>query len=182
MSMTDSDGVAAWREGFEEWAEYAKPMFPEGKAKEAFATYPWFTTEGEPFTRLAKPAGETRFGLITTGGYSIEGEQEPMRGYPSFDDRQPQIRRIPTDVDRSKLRINHPGYDHKYAEEDINVNLPFDRLGELVENGTIGSLARETLVLMGLQPNVAPLLEETIPEIVAAFKADDVEAALLVPS
>jgi D-proline reductase (dithiol) PrdB len=85
-------------------------------------------------------------------------------------------------VDRSKLRIDHPGYDHRFAREDINVNLPFDRLKELVANGTIGSLSEETLVLMGLQPNVAPLIESTIPEIVAVFEADGVEAALLVPS
>lgn len=180
--MTDIESLAGWQGRFEEWAEYAKPLLPQGKAKEAFAQYPWFTTEGDPFTRLTKPASETRFGLVTTGGYSIEGEQEPMRAFPSFGDEVPQIRRIPTKVDRSRLRINHPGYDHKYAEEDINVNLPFDRLNELVENGTIGSLSDETLVLMGLQPNVAPLIEKTVPEIVAAFKADDVEAALLVPS
>ena len=105
-----------------------------------------------------------------------------MRGYPTFGDEVPQIRRIPTDVDRTKLKINHPGYDHRYAEEDINANLPFDRLQELVADGTIGSLSNETLVLMGLQPNVVPLIRETIPEIIAAFKADDVEAALLVPS
>ena len=174
--MTDT-ASAEWRDRFEQWAEYAKPLLPQGKAKEAFGKYPWFTTEGEPFARLTKPAAETRFGLITTGGYSIDGEQEPMRGYPTFGDEEPQIRRIPTNVDRSKLKINHPGYDHRFAKEDINVNLPFDRLGELVANGAIGSLADETLVLMGLQPNVVPLLEKTIPEIVAAFKADDVEAA-----
>ncbi len=28
-------------------------------------------------------------------------------------------------------------YDHRFAEEDINVNLPFDRLAELVEAGEI---------------------------------------------
>ena len=52
----------------------------------------------------------------------------------------------------------------------------------MVNDGTIGSLSKETLVLMGLQPNVAPLILETIPEIIAALKADHVEAALLVPS
>lgn len=180
--MRDAAGLPAWRERFEKWAEYAKPLLPQGKAQEAFAKYPWFTTAGEPFARLGKPASEARFGLITTGGYSIEGEQEPMRGYPTFGSEVPQIRRIPTDVDSARLRINHPGYDHRFAEEDINVNLPFDRLKELVANGTIGSLSEETLVLMGLQPNVGPLIENTIPEIVAAFKADGVEAALLVPS
>ena len=180
--MSDAAGLEAWRPDYESWADYAKPLFPQGKAKEAFGKYPWYQTATDPFIKLDKPIGEARFGLVTTGGYSIDGEQEPMRGYPSFGDEVPQIRRIPVDVDRSKLVINHPGYDHQYAKEDINANLPFDRLGELVADGTIGSIATETIVLMGLQPNVAPLIEETIPEIVAAFKADDVDAALLVPS
>lgn len=180
--MSDVASLEGWQGKYAEWVEFAKPLLPEGKAKEAFASYPWFQTQGEPFVRLSKPASETRFGLITTGGYSIAGEQEPMRGYPSFGDDIPQIRPIPMSVDRSKLKINHPGYDHKYAKEDINANLPLDRLQELVADGTIGSVAEETLVLMGLQPNVAPLLNSTIPQIVAAFKADDVEAVLLVPS
>ena len=180
--MYDESSLAEWHGRFEEWVEYAKPLLPQGKAKEAFGKYPWFTTEGDPFARMVKPASDTRFGLITTGGYSIEGEQEPMRGYPTFGNEAPQIRVIPTDVDRSRLKINHPGYDHKYAEEDVNANLPFDRLNELVSGGTIGSLSRETLVLMGLQPNVGPLIRETIPEIIRTFKQDGVEAALLVPS
>lgn len=180
--MSDESSIANWQDKFSEWVEFAQPLFGAGKGQEAFAKYPWFTTEGDPFVRLEKPVSEARFGLITTGGYSITGEQEPMRGYPTFGEEVPEIRRIPVDVDRSKLTINHPGYDHKYAEEDINVNLPFDRLSELVSDGTIGSLSPVTLVLMGLQPNAALLIRETVPEIIAAFKADDVEAALLVPS
>ena len=180
--MSDLASIVTWREDYQAWAEWASELFPKGKAKEAFAKYPWFTTEGDPFAQLSKPVSETRFGLLTTGGYSIDGEQEPMRGYPSFGDEVPQIRPIPLDVDRSKLKINHPGYDHKYANEDRNANLPFDRLNELVADGTIGSLAEETLVLMGLQPNVEPLLTHTFPEIVDNFRNQGVEAALLVPS
>ena len=180
--MTDAASLESWQGLFKEWVENTQSLFSTGKAHEAFGQYPWFSTEGDPFTKLEKPASDTRFGLVTTGGYSIDGEQEPMRGYPTFDDSVPQIRRIPLDVDRTKLKINHPGYDHKYALEDVNCNLPLDRLNELVADGTMGSLSSETLVLMGLQPNVAPLINETIPEIIAAFKADDAEAALLVPS
>jgi D-proline reductase (dithiol) PrdB len=180
--MSDLANIATWRERYQAWTEWAPELFPQGKAKEAFAKYPWFTTEGDPFLRLSRPVAETRFGLLTTGGYSIEGEQEPMRGFPSFGDEIPQIRPIPLDVDRSKLKINHPGYDHKYAKEDTNANLPFDRLNELVADGTIGSVAEETLVLMGLQPNVEPLLTHTLPEIIENFHNQGVEAALLVPS
>jgi len=180
--MTDSVNLAAWRPKFEDWTQFAKPLIREGKGKEAFTQYPWFTTEGEPFTRLEKPASQTRFGLITTGGYSIDGEQEPMDGRPNFRGEAPQIRRIPLSVDRTKLVIHHRGYDHRFAKEDYNANLPLDRLRELVTDGVIGSVAEETVVLMGLQPDVAPLLQVTIPEIIAAFQLDGVEAALLVPS
>ena len=181
-SVVDAPSLKDWKIKYEEWTGIAVPLFKEGKAKEAMAQYPWFTTQGEPFTKLNKPLSEARVGLVTTGGYSIEGEQEPMRAYPTFGDEVPQVRRIPVDVDRSRLRIDHPGYDHKYAEEDMNANLPFDRLNELVEEGVIGSLSSETVMLMGLQPNVEPLIEQAIPEIVGAFQRDEVDLVLLVPS
>ena len=180
--MSDQASVEQWQGKFGKWVEFAQPLFAEGKGKDAFAQYPWFTTEGEPFVKLSKSMADTRVGLVTTGGYFIEGEQEPMRGYPTFGDEVPEIRRIPMDVDPAKLGINHPGYDHKYAKEDHNANLPLDRLRELTEEGMIGSVSNDSLVLMGLQPNVAPLIQQTIPEIVSAFQQDGVEAALLVPS
>ncbi|MFP6640409.1 MAG: glycine/sarcosine/betaine reductase selenoprotein B family protein [Myxococcota bacterium] len=180
--MPDESALAAWRPKFVEWVEKAKPFMAEGKAKKAFAFYPWFRGEGDPFVRLTKPARQTRFGLVTTGGYSIEGEQEPFSPFPSFDDSKPRIHSIRIDVDRSKLRIDHAGYDHRFAKEDINCNLPVDRLKEMEQGGEIGSIAPETHVVMGLQPNVAPLIETLIPELVARFKSDSVEAALLVPS
>jgi hypothetical protein len=189
--MSDAAALESWLPRFEGWRDFALPLIGEGKTKEAFGKYPWFsgTSEdsgtskrAEPFARLDKPVGRARFGLVTTGGYSIEGEQEPMKPIPNFDGRTPQMRTIPLDVDRSKLRIDHPGYDHRFAEEDINVNLPFDRLAELVEAGEIGSIAQDTPVLMGLVPNVAPLIRETIPALVQRFRDDAVDAVLLVPS
>lgn len=180
--MSDLGSLDAWKPRFKKWTEEAMPLFAEGKAKQAFASYPWMTTKGDPFARLAKPVGETRFGLVTTGGYSIEGEQEPFSGVPSFGGEAPGIRPISLDVDRSKLRIDHLGYDHRFAKEDVNVNLPLDRLQELAKMGEIGSIADETQVVMGLQPNVVPLVQETIPALVDRFRSDSVEAALLVPS
>ena len=140
--MGDRNALADWRPKFAEWVEIAGPMLAEGKAKQAFGVYPWFSGEGDPFARLAGPASETRFGLVTTGGYAIEGEQEPFAAFPSFDDTPPRINTIPLDVDRSKLRIDHPGYDHRFAKEDINCNLPLDRLRELEDAGEIGSIAQ----------------------------------------
>ncbi len=116
--MSDAAQLDDWQPKFESWVEFAKPLLPQGKAREAFAEYPWFTTVGDPFVTLSKPASECRFGLVTTGGYSIDGEQETFTGLPTFGDEVPEFRKIPTDVDRSKLVINHHGYDHKYAKFD----------------------------------------------------------------
>lgn len=180
--MADAQQAAQWRPTFDDWAGRAQPLLGQGKVKEAFDDYPWFSTQGSPFAALAKPAAETQFGLITTGGYSIKGEQEPMRAHPTFGDEVPEFLAIPKTVDPAKLTINHPGYDHKYAEEDHNVNLPFDRLAEMVAEGEIGGLSDNTLVLMGLQVNVEPLIKETIPRLIETLRRDGAEAALLVPS
>ena len=180
--MSDASALDVWAPKFDEWKTFAMPLFAKGEAKQAFSKYPWLTTEGDPFARLAKPAAETRFALITTGGYSIEGVQEPFTGLPDFSDAPPPVHSIPLDVDRSKLGIKHVGYDHRFAKEDINVNLPLDRLSELVAAGEIGSVAQDTEVLMGLIPNVVPLVRETIPQLVEKLHSDSVEAALLVPS
>ncbi len=182
VSMSDIAALETWQPKFDAWKKESQPLFAEGKAKEAFASYPWMRLGDAPFHRLGKPVKEARVALITTGGYSIDGEQEPFAPFPSFDDSPLGVREIPLDVDHAKLTINHPGYDHRFAEKDINVNLPIDRLRELVEAGEIGSIAENTQVLMGLQPNVKPLLRHLIPSLVAKFKSDAVEAALLVPS
>jgi D-proline reductase (dithiol) PrdB len=180
--MTDTAALGAWAPRFEDWKAFAMPLLAKGEAKAAFSKYPWFTTEGDPFARLEKPAKQTHFALITTGGYSVEGVHEPFTGLPDFSDDPPLVHTIPLDVDRSKLGIKHVGYDHRFAKEDINVNLPLDRLSELAAAGEIGSVAHDTEVLMGLIPNVAPLVRETIPQLVEKLRSDSVEAALLVPS
>jgi hypothetical protein len=180
--MVDAASLETWKESYTGWREKALVMFREGKTKEAFGSYPWFQTEGDPFVRLGKPSADTRFGLVTTGGYSITGEQEPMLAMPNLGGATPEIREIPIDVDQTRLEINHPGYDHRFAKEDVNVNLPLDRLRELAARGEIGSVAPMTQVLMGLVVDVAPLIQETIPELVSRLRAAEVEAVLLVPS
>jgi D-proline reductase (dithiol) PrdB len=180
--VSDIQSLEGWTPKFAKWLETAIPIFKEGNPKKAFASYPFFKTEGDPFTRLGKPAKDARFALITTGGYSIEGPQDPFNALPNFSDAPAEIRSIPIDVDQSKLRIDHGGYDHRFAKEDVNVNLPVDRLSELAEAGEIGSIAQQTHVVMGLQPNVGPLISQLIPELVETLTADDIEAVLLVPS
>ena len=180
--MTDQAGLDDWLSPYETWRESAVPLLMKGEGPKAFASYPWYRTQGGPFARLDKSVKQARFGLVTTGGYSVEGLHDRFKPMPNFDGSAPAIHAIALDVDREKLVIDHPGYPHRFAEEDINVNLPLDRMRELEAAGEIGSLSPDTQVLMGLAPDVAPLLRETIPALVDRFQSDSVEAALLVPS
>jgi hypothetical protein len=180
--MTDAARLESWAPTFTSWRDEALPRIQRGETKQAFGSYPWFQTDGDPFSLLGKPASATRFGLVTTGGYSIAGEQEPMKPIPNFAGDTPQVREIPLDVDQAMLEINHPGYDHRFAKQDINVNLPLDRLRELAAGGEIGSIAPTTHVLMGLVVDVAPLIRHTIPQLAEGLRSEGVEAALLVPS
>ena len=180
--MTDSNALATWIPKYQSWREETSSLFSQGKAKEAFSKYPWFQTVGDPFAKFERSASKTRFGLVTTGGYSVEGEHEPFTGLPDFGDKAPDYHLIGLDADPSKFRINHFGYDHRFAKQDFNANLPLDRLKEMAAEGELGSVSNETVVLMGLAPNVVPLINQTIPRIVEEFRSDSVEAALLVPS
>ena len=55
-------------------------------------------------------------------------------------------------------------------------------VGPPAPDGEIGSVSNDSFVFMGLIPNVVPLIEKAIPNLVNRFKDDGVEAALLVPS
>ena len=46
----------------------------------------------------------------------------------------------------------------------------------------IGAIRSDTEGVMGLIPNVVPLVEQTIPALAEKLRSDSVEAALLVPS
>ena len=183
MSQTgDASGLGTWVPKFESWKETAMPLLSKGKAKEAFSTYPWVTTEGDPFARLAGPASESRFALITTGGYSIDGVHTPFTGLPNLANEVPEVHTVPLDVDRSKLGINHHGYDHRFAKEDINVNLPLDRLVELQKAGEIGSVAEGHLRSDGTDSRRRAAPDRYAPAAHRAAARRRVDAVLLVPS
>ncbi len=73
------------------------------------------------------------------------------------------------------------GFDHTGIYRDINLAFPLDRLRELAEAGTIGSLAANYYSFMGAQRNPTKLIEETAPEVARLLNEEEVDAVLLVP-
>lgn len=60
--------------------------------------------------------------------------------------------------------------------------LPLGYLAEMIAEGGVGALTPNVLSFMGYQPDVGRVLDELIPSIRAAVRAERAEAALLVPS
>jgi D-proline reductase (dithiol) PrdB len=134
-----------------------------------------------PWAVPRKPLREATLALVTTGGVHLE-TQEP------FDmedpDGDPSYREIPTAASRTSLRITHDYYDHRDAEEDLNLVLPVERLQELAKAGAIGALHPLAYGFMGHIDGrqVRTLAAGTGPEMARKLAGADVDYALLVPA
>lgn len=133
------------------------------------------------WTEPRKPLREAALAVITTGGVHLETQ-------PPFDMADPQgdpsYRVLPAGASPDALTITHDYYDHRDAEEDLNLVLPLGRLQELVDRGVVGALHPEAFSFMGHidGPHLRTLRERTAPEVAARLAAAKVDYALLVPA
>lgn len=123
---------------------------------------------------------QSRLMLITTSGAYLPGQ------HPPFDATNPlgdySIRLWPSPTPLEALAYSHDHYDQAAVKADPQVLLPLGHLEELVGEGVIGELAPSVISFMGYQPDVSRVVDEMIPEIVAAAQAEEVQAVLLVPA
>lgn len=146
-----------------------------------------------PFTPVTKPISELHLGLITSSGHFVEDndpmpfgvsnmtQNEALTRIIDFLKSNPELSEIPIDTDEIRLRVRHPGYDIRAAQLDPNVNFPITRLLELEKEGEIGRLISPVYSFVGACAQ-SRLLKKSAPLWVEKFKANGIEAALLVPS
>ncbi len=150
---------------------------------ESLQRWPYVDTSGEeiPWTPLAKPVSECRVALLSSGGFYLEGDEpfdldrerrEPLWGDPSF-------REIPRSVTQAELRAAHLHYENSHAMQDFNCMLPLGALEELLADGRIGSISDTHFSIMGYQPKLRTLIEETSPRIAERLKQLEVDLVLL---
>lgn len=131
-----------------------------------FETFPW--VEG-------KPLNKSRVALISTAG--IHRRQD----HPFTIDSADVYRIIPGDVKAGDLVMSHASvnFDRSGFQQDLNVIFPIDILRELVEEGTIGSLADYHYSFMGAMDPVK--MEEQARSLARLLKKDNVDTVFLVP-
>ena len=139
--------------------------------------YRWFEADSEPPWRaLDKPLNKIRLGVLTTAGAYALGQV----AFHYKDDSS--IREIPSDVAEQNLRFSHITENFLVdPKRDPNCIFPVGTLRKLAREGFVGELADEFFSCMGGIYSQRRVREETAPALLEAFKAQRVDAALLVP-
>jgi len=145
--------------------------------------------EGFPFTLPAIELYASRVCMVSLAGVYRKG-QKPFNISPGvvppqlramrFRDRGDwSFREIPADADPTELGIAHAHYDHTEADEDPNCVFPLARLLELEAEDLIGECAPLHYSLMGYVPEVKPILETTVKEIIPRLMAQEIDIVIV---
>lgn len=140
--------------------------------------------EDIPFAPLARPLRECTVALVTTAGVARHDDrpfdQEGERRNPWWGD--PSFRTIPLGTTEEQVRLYHLHIDPRFGQADLDVVLPMRRLAELADDGFVGRPAATHYSLMGYILEPWELVEKTAPSIVELMRAEQVDAAALVPA
>ena len=115
-----------------------------------------------PFTPFERELSQSTIAIVTAGGVHLK-DQEAFNIADEMGDLT--FREIPADVDSAQLMVTHHHYDHRDADEDINVVFPIDVLRDLQAKGFIGGIAKKHVGYMGYTMQLKAMYEGTAPEI-----------------
>ena len=145
------------------------------------APYDWAHFADVPFHRLAKPLSGCRLTLVTTAALFQPGKGDQGPGAPyNAAAKFFTVYSGETDKDHD-LRISHIAIDRQHTTaEDQAAYFPLSALRRRAAQGDIALAAR----FHGLPTNRSHrvTLEVDCPELVARCKADQVDAAILLPN
>jgi D-proline reductase (dithiol) PrdB len=133
-----------------------------------------------PFVPFTLPLSAARVALISTGGVHLRS-QPPFTMQDTHGD--PSYRVIPADTALDQITITHDYYDHRDADQDLNILFPMGILRELVGEGHVGSLATCYGFMGHIEPpHVATLITRSAPQVAGKLGQERVDAVLLSPA
>ena len=141
-----------------------------------YTPYRWYQAEDAPaWTPHAKRLADSRIGMLSTSGAYALGQV----AYHYKDDTS--LRHIPAATADADLRFSHLTENYLVdPRRDPGCIFPLRALHALAAEGFIGRLADHVLSCMGAVYSQRRVREELAPALLAAFKAQQVDAALLV--
>lgn len=168
------ENIEEWRRQYDGW----KPGASAG-TDDPGDDYPWVKNRRAPFTPARRALPMLNLALISSAGAYIDGtaafDTNSATGDSGF-------REIPIEVESPDLRFATRGYDGASVHQDVNAQLPIERLLEFEKNGIIGQLNPVFWSFCGFIPDAALVAEELAPKLVQRTQRYEVQAALLIPA
>ncbi len=153
--------------------------FGKWHGSEKLENYPFVENTYAPFTPARRSLPMLNLALISSAGAYIDGTQP-------FDteiwDGDVSYREIPIEIEAEDLKYSARGYDPTAVQEDMNSQIPIERLLEYEENAVIGRLNHVWWSLAGHIQNAALVADELAPKIAERLIRYEVQAALLIPA
>ncbi len=163
-----------WRKRFADWKQDQKAGRDDlGDA------YPFISNRHAPFLPARRALPMLNLALVTSAGAYLDGSQ-PFDA--AADEGDLTYREIPTEIDAEDLQFVARGYDATAVRQDLNCQVPLQRLIEFQQNGIIGQLNPVFWSIQGFIPNAGRLVDQLLPELVQRLTRYEVQAALLVPA
>src|SRR5688500_9505849 len=115
-----------------------------------------------PFTPFERELSKTTVAIVTAGGVHLKDQE----GFDIADELGDlTYLEIPPEVDSRDLMVTHHHYDHRDADEDINVVFPIEVLRDWDAEGFIGVVAKKHIEYMGYTMQLKAMYEGTAREI-----------------
>jgi D-proline reductase (dithiol) PrdB len=168
------EGIVDWRRSYQSWRGGGA-----SSQHEDLGDYPFVENKRAPFTPARRALPMLNLALISSAGAYIDGTDPFQPNEPGGDI---EFREIPVQVEAEDFRFAGRGYDTSAVEQDLNSQVPLQRLFEFEGNGIIGQLNPVFWSFCGYITDAARLTEEMIPRLVERVKRYEVQAALLVPA
>ena len=124
---------------------------------------------------VGKPIAELTIGLLVSLGARAPGQQPLQRT------NDLSYRLIPRAVPSEQIVFDHATPARFWADEDLNVAFPRDRMAELEAEASIGALAPDAVSVLGSISKWEQLATGTAPRIGDEFARQNVDLVLVVP-
>lgn len=165
-----------WRKRYADWQKEQSTVSGNG---DLAASYPFVKNKRAPFTPARRALPMLNLALISSAGVYLDGTNPFDLEAPGGD---LNFREIPIEVEAGDLRFAAKGYDPAAVKQDLNVQLPLERLLEFEVNGVIGQLNSVFWSFSGFITDAARLADEMLPKLTERVKRYEVQAALLIPA
>ena len=166
--IQDIDG---WRRQYDSW----KQGRDAAQMDDVGSDYPFVYNKRAPFTPARRALPMLNLALISSAGAYIDGT-------PAFADSDASFREIPIEIESGDLRYVARGYDPAAVQQDMNAEIPIERLLEFENNGIIGQLNPVFWSFSGFIPDATRIVDELTPKLLERINRYEVQAALLIPA